>query len=255
MGENDQLSFETTPSYFSDPNVPKRVFETNPDMKLIITLCDPVLRTLNHIRRSWLVSKNWPLKTKLNHFETFEFTSNFPSNLLAIILHEMDADDDPHPSSIEGEPCEPCSGNIQKLQNYLHKAKDEKPASFLTRSFYSIHINRWLEYFNEEQIYLTTSQSILTNTSQVLSDIEDFLGVESYDLSLHRSQLKANEGYKSLALKGTHTVPLLYEWFHVEEGISKIKLPYYYEEANFTYVESVKEIHDLEEMQTESPVL
>ena len=92
-------------------------------MKLIITLCDPVLRTLNHIRRSWLVSKNWPLKTKLNHFETFEFTSNFPSNLLAIILHEMDADDDPHPSSIEGEPCDPCSGNIQKLQNYLHETK------------------------------------------------------------------------------------------------------------------------------------
>ena len=92
-------------------------------MKLIITLCDPVLRTLNHIRRSWLVSKNWPLKTKLNHFETFEFTSNFPSNLLAIILHEMDADDDPHPSSKEGEPCDPCSGNIQKLQNYLHETK------------------------------------------------------------------------------------------------------------------------------------
>ena len=28
--EDDQLSFETTPSYFTDPNVPQRVFETNP---------------------------------------------------------------------------------------------------------------------------------------------------------------------------------------------------------------------------------
>ena len=70
---------------------------------------------------------------------------------------------------------------------------DEKPASFLTRSFYSIHINRWLEYFNKEQIYLTTSQSILTNTSQVFAEIEDFLGVESYEISLHRSQLRVNE--------------------------------------------------------------
>ena len=79
------------------------------------------------------------------------------------------------------------------LYNFNDLYSDEKPASFLTRSFYSIHINRWLEYFNEEQIYLTTSQSILTNTSQVLSEIEDFLGVESYDLSLHSSQLKVNE--------------------------------------------------------------
>ena len=70
---------------------------------------------------------------------------------------------------------------------------DEKPASFLTRSFYSIHINRWLEYFNKEQIYLTTSQSILTNTSRVLAEIEDFLGVESYEISLQRSQLRVNE--------------------------------------------------------------
>ena len=86
-----------------------------------------------------------------------------------------------------------CWPFARTLYNFNDLYSDEKPASFLTRSFYSIHINRWLEYFNEEQIYLTTSQSILTNTSQVLSDIEDFLGVESYDLSLHRSQLKANE--------------------------------------------------------------
>ena len=92
-------------------------------MKLIITLCDPVLRTLNHIRQAWSVSKKWPLKTKLNHFETFEFTSNFPSNLLAIILHEMDNDDDIHPGLVDGEPCDPCLNSIQKLHNYLNDTK------------------------------------------------------------------------------------------------------------------------------------
>ena len=62
------------------------------------------------------------------------------------------------------------------------------------------------------------------------------------------------QGYKSLALKGTHTVPLLYEWFRIEKELSKINLPHYYEEANFTYVESVKEIYDMEDLQKTTPV-
>ena len=67
------------------------MFDANPDTKIIVTLCDPVVRMLNHIDSSFTASKKWQLKTKLNHFETFDFASNFPSDLLALINHDLSA--------------------------------------------------------------------------------------------------------------------------------------------------------------------
>lgn len=58
----------------------------NPKAKIIVTLCDPVVRMLNHIDRSSKESKNWQRRTKLNHFETFGFPIN---PILGIIYHEL----------------------------------------------------------------------------------------------------------------------------------------------------------------------
>ena len=114
--KSGQLSFESTPAYFTSPDVPRRVYDTNPNVKLVISLCDPVLRMLNHIRKAYLTSKRWPLKTKLNHFETFDFTSNFPATLLAIVLHEMDIE------GIEGH-LQDTPENVKKMIDYVEAAK------------------------------------------------------------------------------------------------------------------------------------
>ena len=118
-----QLSFESTPAYFTNPHVPRRVYETNPNVKLVVALCDPLLRMLNHIRKAYLTSKRWPSKTKLNHFETFDFTANFPASLLKIVLHEMDYEGSE--SNIEATP-----ENVRKMYDYVNSVKG-KPNFFI----------------------------------------------------------------------------------------------------------------------------
>ena len=52
----------------------------------------------------------------------------------------------------------------------------------MTRSFYAMHINNWLKYFDEESIYITTDLELETNSKKVFSDIADFLGVAKHQL-------------------------------------------------------------------------
>ena len=94
---------------------PKRVFDVNPETKIIVTLCDPVVRMLNHIDSSYKASKKWPLKTKMNHFETFDFAFNFPSDLFALINHDLSQNSGP---TSEEEPTEE-----DKLEKMMHYAR------------------------------------------------------------------------------------------------------------------------------------
>ena len=55
------------------PGAQEKIFEVNPEMKFIFTYCDPYERMLLHMQHSWKVGQKWPKKTKINHFETFEF--------------------------------------------------------------------------------------------------------------------------------------------------------------------------------------
>lgn len=233
-----QLSFESTPAYFTNPDVPRRVHDTNPNIKLVLTLCDPVLRMLNHIRKAWETSEHWPLKTKLNHFETFDFTANFPANLLAIILHDMPVDFG-----------ETSPENVKKLIDYMNTVKDEKPSCFITRSFYAFHLNRWLKYFDKDQMFITTSKEIKSNPFDLMSNITDFLGVEKFDNSaLDTTTFIESDGYKKQGIKGAHYVSLLYEWFKLADKQSLINLPDFYEEANLTYVKHVAQISEMENL-------
>lgn len=44
---DDEVVIEKTPAYFTNENVPKRVYEMNPDMKLILIVRHPVYRTVS----------------------------------------------------------------------------------------------------------------------------------------------------------------------------------------------------------------
>uniref|UniRef100_A0A8R1DP68 Sulfotransfer_1 domain-containing protein n=1 Tax=Caenorhabditis japonica TaxID=281687 RepID=A0A8R1DP68_CAEJA len=44
---DDEVVIEKTPAYFTNENVPKRVFDWNPDMKLILIVRHPVYRTIS----------------------------------------------------------------------------------------------------------------------------------------------------------------------------------------------------------------
>jgi hypothetical protein len=43
-----QITIEKTPEYLVDPNAAERVFQLNPNMKLIVIVRDPVTRAVSH---------------------------------------------------------------------------------------------------------------------------------------------------------------------------------------------------------------
>ena len=67
------MIYQSSKSVFSMPGAPEKLFQINPEMKFILTYCDPYERMLLQMQHAWTVGQNWPKKTKINHFETFEF--------------------------------------------------------------------------------------------------------------------------------------------------------------------------------------
>ena len=96
-------------------------------------------------------------------------------------------------------------------------------------------------------MFITTSKEIKSNPFDLMSNITNFLGVEKFDNSaLDTTTFIEADGYKKQGIKGTHYVSLLYEWFKLADKQSLINLPDFYEEANLTYVKSVAQIYEME---------
>ncbi|CAD5212382.1 unnamed protein product [Bursaphelenchus okinawaensis] len=59
----DQITIEKTPAYFPSPKVPKRVFEVDPNIKIILIIRNPVDRTISDFSQvqATRTSKNLPL--------------------------------------------------------------------------------------------------------------------------------------------------------------------------------------------------
>ena len=71
--KGNTMMFQSSKSLFSMPDAPEKLFQINPKLKFIFTYCDPYERMLLQMQHAWTVGQNWPKKTKINHFETFEF--------------------------------------------------------------------------------------------------------------------------------------------------------------------------------------
>ena len=66
---------------------------------------------------------------------------------------------------------------MQLLKSFLVNVKDLKPASFLTRSLYMLHFDRWLKVFKKEN-FLVLRKENLKNTPEVFNKIEQFLNLK-----------------------------------------------------------------------------
>lgn len=71
--KGNTIIYQSSKSLFSMPDAPEKLFQINPQMKFILTYCDPYERMLLQMQHAWTVGQNWPKKTRINHFETFEF--------------------------------------------------------------------------------------------------------------------------------------------------------------------------------------
>jgi hypothetical protein len=136
---SNQITIEKTANYFVNGLVPRRVYEMNRNIKLIIAVRNPVKRTLSHFFH--IQSRN-----KISNIEVFMQNNNL---LLQRMIY---------------------TANETKSLN--------KDSIFLKLGIYIDHLKQWLKYFPIEQFFFLNGESLIKDPSIEINKLQDFLGIE-----------------------------------------------------------------------------
>lgn len=138
---------EATASYLTGHWVPGRVRRVLPDVKLIVTLRNPVDRAYSAFQMS--------RRERLEECESFEEAIALEAERLAGELDRVHSDPRYNP------PLPPPLG----YWSYLH------------RSRYAEHVARWLEVFPREQLLFLEFEDIVADPASALDRVHAFLGL------------------------------------------------------------------------------
>lgn len=135
------LSFESSPAYLFNKDAPGRIFNYNPKSKLIVTLREPAERALS----AWIMYhhhfKNQPKQSWINDKRPF-------------------------------------AEAIREEMNFLDQDLDPKfHLGYVSRGLYFVQLQRYLNYFNQDQILVIESSSLRSNHDETMRAIQSFLGV------------------------------------------------------------------------------
>lgn len=136
-----RLTFEATPEYLYYPDAPRRIFRYEPAMKLIVLLRDPVERAFS----AWNMYHNFddPIYSQIRDTRSF---------------HE----------AITAELAEIAEGNDTHLPHYVR------------RGLYAEQLLRYFKIFKREQVFVTDSRLLKTDTATLLNAIAEFLGLAPF---------------------------------------------------------------------------
>merc|ERR1712176_316487 len=154
------LTAEKTPSYFTDPRVPKRIKEAFPNkkFKLIFLLCEPGRRAYSDykfVHRTNMQNKpDHPRHQTVKQFEGFSDAADYYMNLIqsayeSNTLHQLVED------------------NMRK----------DSGLKMFSNSLYSVHISRWLAEFDRDQLLFLDGETLFKNPVHEISRVEQFLGI------------------------------------------------------------------------------
>ena len=137
----NQITYEKTP-FFPDSRVPKRVFEFNPSIKLILILRDPVTRTISHFAHTLYTSHK-----RVNRNKYDEASKLFEDKVLDK------------------------NGNVNKSKIDFH---------LVGRSIYVVSYKRWLKYFPKEQMLVLNGENFILNPYEEIKKMEKFLNLRPF---------------------------------------------------------------------------
>lgn len=139
------ITYDNTPSYLYYPKSAKRIFSYYPNMKLIVSLRDPVERAFS----AWTMFHNFHKDTNHPYYHLAEFREFDKA-----VRDEID-------KMLSGDPTlEP---------------------SYVRRGIYYEQLLRYFKYFKREQIFIIDSYSLKKNTSLILTEVIQFLGLPKFD--------------------------------------------------------------------------
>jgi hypothetical protein len=156
------LSGEASPYYMFHPHAPGRIFEFDPNVRLVAILRNPVDRTYSHYQHQ-----------VRNHREPLSFEEALSSEADRI------------------------SGEAEKMMlDATFYSTVHRRHSYLARSRYAEQLETWFSLFSEEQILVLESGALFEEPEKTLGRATSFLGLspfrlESYDRFMPGSYVEA----------------------------------------------------------------
>lgn len=158
---NDQISMMKNPGYFPNALVPGRIYKSNKDIKLILMVRDPVQRFISHV---WF---NHPL------FTFVQLNKYIDANLYREQISPVNASVVKHTNKSRPGKLR-LKTNFRKTQQRSISSEIRK---LLQLSIYDEPYQRYLRYFNKDQILIIESGEFKNNPASVLFRIESFLNL------------------------------------------------------------------------------
>jgi hypothetical protein len=149
-GKQAKKNFETSPYYLYHPAVPKRIAKSLPEVKLIMVLREPIDRAISQYK--WMRQIGLETRPAAKAFQWDAKRLDLEKNLSYLTLFD----------------------------NPLYFDSDHIYRSYLRRSLYHIQVQRWLEHFQVSQIRILRSKDLFENTTSVLEELADFVGVKLF---------------------------------------------------------------------------
>lgn len=159
-----KLTFDASAGYLVYDKAPRRIYEHNPNIKIIILLRNPVERAYsawNMYKGLYSSNRNWFFDDWVSHSKDVDFTvlrrhDDRISNFFEYVVDEINLQND--------------SGSSVVLE-----------APILCHGHYYEQIQRYLSLFHENQILIIENSEIRLNTIECLQRVEMFLGVSGCD--------------------------------------------------------------------------
>ena len=164
--EPDQLLFEKSPSYFPNREVPQRIYDTDPNIKFILIVRDPVNRS------------------------AFFFNLDLNANVISL-------------SRFISDIVQRNTGRLRFMRNRIPRPLDEhlfdgtlvaKENRAVKCGMYAVHLKRWLEVFPLSQILIVESERFVAEPWAELQRAEQFLGLQ-HELTEEHFVYNATKGF------------------------------------------------------------
>lgn len=146
------MTGEATPYYLSHPHAPQRVFETVPDVLLIVLLRNPIERAYSHYQH----------EVKMGA-ENLSFEE------------AIDKEEERLTSEV---------GKLIEDKNY--RSFNHQHFSYLSRGIYVDQIEAWSRYFHPEQLLILNSEHFNEYPGNVLRVVREYLGLANWELTEYK---------------------------------------------------------------------
>ena len=161
MSPAGDIVFEKTPDYFFQADIPEKVKEFNPNVKIITVLCDPVKRVLSdflHMNRHNLTGRDAELFRE-NVFEGFQKINKYKKLMQESRRSWFDM-------------------FLTMNKKFAITGVLKTFAPVILRSAYVIYLRNWYKHFPVENVMVIDGSELKKDPTLVMGKVQDFLGLE-----------------------------------------------------------------------------